>query len=68
VALTLVVTLQLAYGNANWQVSPGERLALVAGSGKYTAVVAAAWLLASVVYSLLVTVRAWNGRSALLRR
>jgi heme/copper-type cytochrome/quinol oxidase subunit 2 len=68
VVLTLLVTLQLAYGNASWQVSPGERLALVVGSGRYLAVVASAWLLASVIYSLLVTMRAWNGRSALVRR
>jgi len=68
VVLTVLVTLQLAYGKADWQLSPSERLSLVAGSGRYSAVLASACLVASIVFSVMVSSRAWNGRGAITGR
>lgn len=68
VVLTMLVTLQLAYGRADWQLAPSERLSLVAGSGRYFGVLGAAWMFASIAYAILVSSRSWNGRSALTGR
>lgn len=66
--LTLLVTLQLAYGNAEWQLAPSERLALVASGGRFLGILGAAWLVSALVYTTIVSTRAWNGRGALLVR
>lgn len=68
VLLTLLVTLMLAHGKADWQLAPSARMSLVAGGGRYLGVLGAAWLTAAVVYAGLVSTRAWEGRGALAGR
>lgn len=65
VVVTVLVTLGTAYARSDWQLSPSERLGLVAGAGRYFSVLGAAWLAAAIAYVVLVRTRAWNGRGAL---
>lgn len=64
-ALTLLLTLALAYNKADWPLTPSGRVGLVAGGGRYLGVLGAAWLLAAVVFAGLVSARPWEGRAAL---
>ncbi len=68
VTLTVLVTMQLAYSQSTWQLSPSERMTLVSGNGRYFGVLGAAWFTASVVFAAMISGRSWNGRGALTGR
>lgn len=65
--LSILVTVQLAYGRADWQLSPSERVSLVVGSGRFVLVAGAAWLTSAIVYTALVSTPLWTGRKAIIR-
>ena len=68
VALVLAGALAafLASAQSAWQISEGERVRLVVGSGRFLAVPAAALLGSLAVYALVTRTRTWNGRRAIV--
>jgi heme/copper-type cytochrome/quinol oxidase subunit 2 len=56
----------LASAQSAWQITEGERVKLVIGSGRFLAVPAAALLGGLAVFALVTRARTWNGRRAIV--
>ena len=66
VLLAVALALFLASAQSAWQISEGDRVKLVVGSGRFLAVPAAGLLGSLVAYALVTRARTWNGRRAIV--